>query len=148
MSASSVLSPSDSQRRVLDTWPVMEWLKDRKRAADYLDLLLAKASMSEVRLFMSRMNLGEVYYSTARQWGVPRADVVLTRMQELPIDLVSVSDAAVVQAAALKIAHKISYADGFAAGLAMELGCPLVTGDTEFLPLAKSGIIQLDWIGA
>jgi hypothetical protein len=62
MSASSVPSPSDSPQLVLDTWPVMEWLKDRKRAADYFDLLLAKSGRSAVRLFMSRINLGEVYY--------------------------------------------------------------------------------------
>jgi predicted nucleic acid-binding protein len=126
----------------------MQWLKDRKRAADYLDLLLAKARLSEVQLFMSRMNLGEVYYTTAREWGASRADVVLTRMWELPIDLVSVSDELVLHAARLKMTHRISYADVFAAGLAMELRCPLVTGDPEFLALAKSGIIELDWIGA
>jgi predicted nucleic acid-binding protein len=126
----------------------MEWLKDRKRAADYIDLLLAKARRSEVRLFLSRMNFGEIYYTTAREWGVPRADVVLADLQELPIELVSVSDEAVLQAAHLKVAHKISYADAFAAGLAMELKCPLVTGDGEFMPLAKSGILELDWIGA
>jgi hypothetical protein len=44
--------------------------------------------------------------------------------------------------------HRISYADAFAAGFAMELRCPLVAGDPEFLALAKSGIIELDWIGA
>jgi predicted nucleic acid-binding protein len=120
----------------------MEWLKDRKRASDYLDLLLAKARVFEVQLFTCRMNLGEVYHTTAREWGTSRADVVLTRMQELPIDLVSVSGELVLQT------HRISYADAFAAGLAMELRCPLVTGDPEFLALAKSGIIELDWIGA
>jgi predicted nucleic acid-binding protein len=73
---------------------------------------------------------------------------VLMGMQELPIDLVSVSDGMVLQAARLKITHTISYADAFAASLAMELKCPLVTGDMEFLALLKSGIIQLDWIGA
>jgi hypothetical protein len=74
----------------------MEWLKDRKRAADCIDLLLAKASRSEVRLFISRMNLGEIYYTTAREWGVLRGDVVLADMQELPVELVSVSDALVL----------------------------------------------------
>jgi predicted nucleic acid-binding protein len=126
----------------------MEWLKDRKRVADYIDLLLAKARLSEVRLFMSRMNLGEIYYSTAREWGGLRADVVVADLQQLPIELISVSDEAVLRAAHLKIAHKISYADAFAAGLALELKCPLVTGDGEFLLLAKSGILELDWIGA
>jgi uncharacterized protein len=148
MSASSVLSPSDSPRLVLDTWPVMEWLKDRKRAADYFDLLLAKAKLSGVQLFMSRMNLGEIYYSTAREWDASRADLVLASMQELPIDLISVFDELVLQAARLKITHRISYADAFAAGLALKLRCPLVTGGGEILPLAKLGIIELDWIGA
>jgi predicted nucleic acid-binding protein len=110
MSASSVPSPSDNPRPVLDTWPVMEWLKDRNCAADYFDLLLAKA------------------------WGVARADTVMERLHELPIHLISVSDASVLQAARLKITNKISYADAFAVGLAMELCCPLVTGIRSFSP--------------
>ena len=148
MSPSSVPSPSDSQRLALDAWPVMEWLKDRGRAADYVDLLLARSKQLQVRLFMSRINLGEVYYSTARAWDVTRADFILARMYELPIDMVSASDDAVLSFARLKIVHNISYADVFAAGLAMELRCPLVTGDPEFRALAQSGMIELDWIGA
>jgi ribonuclease VapC len=126
----------------------MEWLKDRKRAADYLDLLLAKAKLLEVRLFMSWINLGEVYYSTAREWGAGRADMVLTRVRELPINLLSVTDEAVLRAARLKAVHKLSYADSFAAALAIELRCPLLTGDVDFLPLEKAGILQVESIGA
>jgi predicted nucleic acid-binding protein len=148
MSVSFASSPNDNQRLVLDAWPVMEWLKGRKQAADRLDLLIERAKLFELQLFMSRINLGELYYSTAKTWGVARADDIWFGLHELPIRFVSVTDDSVLQAARLKAAHKISYADAFAATLAMELQCPLLTGDAEFRALERSGTVQLDWIGA
>lgn len=148
MSVNLALSPKDNPRLVLDTWPVIEWLKNRKRAADYFELLIANANASAVELFMSRINLGEVYYSTAKDWDIVRANKILEQMLLLPIEMVSVFDEGVLAAARLKSSYKISYADAFAASLAMRLDCPVVTGDPEFLMLDRAGLLKVDWIGA
>lgn len=66
----------------------------------------------------------------------------------LPIEMVGVSDEGVLAAARLKSSYKISYADAFAASLAMTLDCPVVTGDPEFLVLERTGSLKVDWIGA
>lgn len=79
MSVSLALSPRDDPRLVLDAWPVMEWLKGRRKAADYFELLIADANGSRVELFMSRINLGEIYYSTAKDWDTVRAERFLYR---------------------------------------------------------------------
>jgi ribonuclease VapC len=126
----------------------MEWLKNRQKAADYFEFLIADANASKVELFMSQINLGEIYYSTAKDWDIARADNILERMLGLPIETVSVSDEGVLDAARLKSSFKISYADAFAASLAMRLDCPLVTGDPEFLLLARAGLLKVDWVGA
>jgi ribonuclease VapC len=49
-------------------------------------------------------------------------------------------------AAGLKAKYPISYADSFAAALAMIKNCPLLTGDPEFTPLEKQGIISIQWL--
>jgi predicted nucleic acid-binding protein len=42
----------------------------------------------------------------------------------------------------------MSYADCFAAALAVRFSAAVVTGDKEFLPLQDKGLISLEWLGA
>jgi predicted nucleic acid-binding protein len=49
-------------------------------------------------------------------------------------------------ATGLKARHPISYADAFAAALAMINNCPLMTGDPEFRALEKQDIINIEWL--
>ena len=88
------LSPSNSPRLVLDAWPVMEWLEGPQACGGLLRSAACDARLSEARLFMSRINLGEIYYTTAKESGPSRAKLVLAALQELPIELVSITDEA------------------------------------------------------
>jgi hypothetical protein len=66
---------------------------------------------------------------------------------EFPFRLVQATDARVRRAAALKGQYLISYADGFAIGLAHELSVPLITGDPEIRAVADDAGIELHWLG-
>ncbi len=138
MSGNLVRFPNLRKKYVLDTWPVMEWLKDRTPVADILDDLIARADKKEIELSMSMINGGEVYYNSAREWGLARAEEILAQLRKLPIELVSARDEDVIAAARLKVVSGISYADGFAACLAIRLACPLLTGDSR-LPAVGIG---------
>jgi ribonuclease VapC len=96
---------------------------------------------------MSRMNYGEVVYSVMKDFPVGQVDKVFIAFREIPIHFHSVDDLLIDEAAALKSFHTISYADAFAAALAMRLDLPLLTGDREFLPL-KQISLKIHWIGA
>ena len=48
----------------------------------------------------------------------------------------------------LKSRYNISYADAFAAGLAIEFGCTLVTGDAKLRALETDGKLALLWMAA
>ena len=148
MSASLVLFPSAKPKYVLDTWPVMEWLKNRQPQADRLRGLIESARRGELTLRISIVNVGEVYYSSAKEWGIDRANQILEQMQELPIVFVSIEDGDVLAAARLKAVQRISYADAFAADLAIREDCRLVTGDPDFRALEYAGVLQLEWLGA
>jgi predicted nucleic acid-binding protein len=47
-------------------------------------------------------------------------------------------------AAGLKASHRMSYADCFAAGLAMKKKCELVSGDKEFKQVERD--LKIRWI--
>ena len=70
---------------VLDSWPMVAWLKGQQPGAVITRDFLQRAARREIQLLMSIVNLGEVYYSSrravgstalsarSRQWGVSRS---------------------------------------------------------------------------
>lgn len=131
--------------KVLDSWALLAWLLDQP-AAGQVESLLEQAERGEISLSMSWLNAGEVYYMTARKLGARQAEVFLTRLPSLPLRLVLPDAADVLNAAKLKAKHRLSYADAFAAALAMRDGAALVTGDPQLRTLSEA--VAVEWIGA
>jgi ribonuclease VapC len=93
------------------------------------------------------VNLGEVFYLTAKLKNLDSAELLLQRIQGMPVDVISISDAIVFAAARLKVQHRISYPDAFAVLTAIQIGAQLVTGDPELRELASRGVLKVQWAG-
>ncbi len=132
---------------MLDAWPILEWLKGREPSSSAFRRIVEDAVANRIMLSMCRMNYGEVVYSVRKVFPAGKVETALSAFREIPIRLYSVDDLLVEEAAALEAIYPISYADAFAAALALRRGIPLVTGDREFQPLELIGL-QLHWIGA
>lgn len=133
------------ETKVLDSWALLAWLLDQPAAA-HVESLLDRAERGDIALSMSWINAGEVYCMTARKRGPAQAEEFLARLPSLPLRLVSPDAAGVVSAAKLKSKYRISYADAFAAALAMQESAVLVTGDPELRTLSET--VPVEWIGA
>ena len=69
------------------------------------------------------------------------------RIKALPIKVIErIDEELLLTAAGLKAKYLISYADSFAAALALIKSCPLLTGDPEFTSLEKQGKISIEWL--
>jgi uncharacterized protein len=132
---------------VLDSWILLAWLKDQAPGADQMERLWQSAADGRMELLANVINIGEVFYLTARRKGQAAADELLTHLRSRPLQFLPASDRLVFEAARLKAAYAISYADAFAAATAMRAQSRLVTGDPEFRPLEKDGLLQLEWVG-
>jgi predicted nucleic acid-binding protein len=132
---------------ILDSWPVMEWLKDRDPAATVFEALIDRARTRRTSLYLSTINLGEIYYNSWIEWNEARAERTLERLRQLPIFVVHPTAEDAIAAARLKGRYNISYADCFTAVLALELRAPVLTGDIDFLKLAKGGLLEVEWLG-
>jgi predicted nucleic acid-binding protein len=142
-----VATPDRIDTLILDSWPVMEWLQQREPATTLFDGLLERALRGQLRLMMSRINFGEILYSC---WKLNKveADRLFADAEALPVDIISVDDDLVIEAARLKATCNASYADCFAAALAIRHDVPVVTGDKEFLGLVKvQPRLLLNWLG-
>ena len=148
MPGSSAGPGSIEQFLVVDSWPVMEWLKQREPVASAFRKIVAAAQNSDVTLLLSTINLGEIYYNSWNEWGQARAERILAEMSDLPIRLVHPTAEDALAAAKIKARFKLAYADAFAAILALEFQAPVLTGDRDFLRVLDGGLISVRWIGA
>ena len=129
--------------KVLDSWALLAFFKDEP-SGPAVEELIHKASAEKVRLYLSVVNWGEVYYGMWRAGGEKAAQDAARDISRLPIELVDADLHLTRQAATYKATHKMSYADAFAAALAKEKKAELVTGDPEFKPLEKE--IKINWL--
>jgi ribonuclease VapC len=112
---------------VLDSWAVMRLLEGSEPAASRVQSIIDEGTAA-----MSWINLGEVAYVLRRAHGADAADRTV-RDIEAAVRAVLPDRELVLEAAAIKAAHALSYADAFAAATAMRLKAPLWTADPELL---------------
>jgi ribonuclease VapC len=133
---------------VLDSWPVMEWLQERQPATAYFDALMERVLRDQIRVVMSRINFGEVLYSC---WKLKTGDpaMLFADVEALPVEVISVDDELVIEAARIKSTCDASYADCFAAAVALRFDVPVITGDRDFRELlVTQPKLRIEWAGA
>lgn len=130
--------------RALDSWAILEWMSGRQPATDLVGGLLTEAEHGQMRLLMSAINVGEVYYFLRKHDSEELAESWRDSSRTLPVTIEVPTSDDIWNAAMLKSRFPIAYADAFAAALALKYNCPLVTGDPEF---RRVDDLEVDWIG-
>jgi predicted nucleic acid-binding protein len=102
-----------------------------------VDQLLHAAALEQAAIFVSVMNLGEVFYWLWIKRSEERARQTLDGLSRLPIQIVPVDLPQAVKAAELKALHKLPYVDCIAAALALQHRATLVTADRDFEKLGR-----------
>lgn len=128
---------------VLDSWAVLAYLEDESSGQAVADLIV-EAQENASPLYMSVVNVGEVWYILAREVSEVEAEKAIAELRQLGIEFVEVTWQLARTAATFKVKGKMSYADCFAAALAKEKKTELLTGDKEFKQV--EGEIKIHWI--
>ena len=128
---------------VLDTWAVFAYLEDEP-SGEQVEDLIATAHEEQIPIYMSVVNVGEVWYTLAREVSEEEADAGVKILSDLRIQFENADWELTQEAARFKSQNKMSYADCYAAALAKSKKADLVTGDNEFKPL--DGEIRISWV--
>ena len=128
---------------VLDTWAVIAYLEDES-SGEQVEELIATAHEEQTPIYMSVVNVGEVWYTLAREVSEEEADAGVKILSDLRIQFENADWELTQEAARFKSQNKMSYADAFAAALAKNKRADLITGDNEFKPL--DGQIKIQWL--
>jgi hypothetical protein len=81
---------------VLDAWAFLAFLQKEEPAASRVRRLLLEGVDQKVKLLLSIVNLGEVYYRVGRSQGRGEADETLKAFSRLPIAVLPATDAIVM----------------------------------------------------
>lgn len=128
---------------VLDSHPLLAYF-EREEGWEQVAELLQQASAEKCHLLLSVVNWGELYYVTMREYGEEYAEKVRHALSQMPIEVRDADKELTLIASRLKAGGGLSYADCFAAALAMKRKCELVTGDKEFKQV--EGSVKVRWI--
>ena len=128
---------------VLDSWAVIAYMSD-ENIGEKVAEIMADAHENKIPIKMSIINVGEVWYSVARQTTENDAAQAINELHELGIEFVDADWETTMIAAAYKSKNKMSYADCFAAALAKRDRAELVTGDREFKEVESD--IKVNWL--
>ncbi len=120
---------------VLDAWALLALIFKEEPAAGKVKEIFENEGLSRKSIYISWINLGEVYYTIARKKGLNAAETVLDEIQMLPVRLQVPSKDDILAAATIKSKHKLSYADAFAVSLAQKINGTILTGDPEIIML-------------
>ena len=132
---------------VVDSWPLLEKARRRTQLAAF-DTLVQKADNGELRLLMSEINLGEVFYLLEKDLGTGAGEAAVRAIHAMPIEIIPLQPEEGMEAARLKARYAVSYADCFRVNLAIRNAACVLTGDPEFLRLSEAGIVHVKWLGA
>ncbi len=137
------MSESEMQsisKYVLDSYAILVFL-NREQGWEKVRDIIRDATHDRAELHMSLINMAEVRYTTARR----RSNIlqIFAALEALPITIAS-ADAYVESVINLKTRYPIALTDCFAAALAIDLNCPLITGDPEFKKLEDK--LQVEWL--
>jgi predicted nucleic acid-binding protein len=132
---------------ILDSYALL-CLFDKKRKKEYRTIrkYLEDAESGSVKLYLSKINEGEVFYKLYKYLG---GHVAIGFREDLksgvvPVQVVPVNDKRVDQASEIKAKYPLSYADAFCTELAKDMNMPIITGDSEFESVQN--VVKVLWL--
>jgi predicted nucleic acid-binding protein len=131
----------------LDACALIAFLNGEK-GQEIVGDLLKKAVDREITLYISAVNLVEVFYGYIKDLGISGAQPVIEKVNKLPIITVdTIPPFVIAEASRLKGSYKMSTADAFGLAAAANLSGTFVTSDhKELEPVEANEHINFLWL--
>ncbi len=130
---------------VFDTSTILT-LTDQEAGADEVEAILDTVSADACPIEVCAINLMELSYIALREQGGNDAAQLVALVKSWPVTWVYPDEKMLLQAAKLKVFHRLSLADALIAAVAKLHGATLVHKDPEFEALAPQiGLLTLPY---
>ncbi len=116
---------------IFDSHAILKFFQ-KEKGYERVVHLLKEIKRGKAVKYINAINLGEIIYSTKREFGDQKKLEVLANIERLNFAILPIPNSLIFQAAEYKAQYSISYADCFALASALEHKAVIVTGDPEF----------------
>jgi predicted nucleic acid-binding protein len=134
---------SVKRKELLDAYALLAFL-GREPGSEKVKSAIHAARSGRKKILMNEINVGEVYYTTARERSLDQAEALLAHLERLPIEILPNTFAEVLEAARIKARFSVSYADAFAVATAIREDAVILTGDPEFQDVEE--LVTIEWL--
>jgi len=128
---------------IFDSYALLKFFQ-REKGYEKVIHLLEEIKKAGAKKYLNAINLGEIIYSTKREFGDQKKIEVLANIERLSFTVLPVPDNLIFEAAEYKAQYGISYADCFVLASAIEYKATVVTGDPEFKKVEH--LIEIFWV--
>jgi ribonuclease VapC len=131
------------QAYVFDSHALLKFFQ-KEKGHEKIIQVLEKIQKSGGTKYINAINIGEIIYTTKREFGDQKKLEVLANIERLQFTVLPVSNTMIFQAAEYKALFSISYADCFVLASALEHKAAIVTGDPEFKKVEH--LVDIIWV--
>ncbi|MGO9093179.1 MAG: type II toxin-antitoxin system VapC family toxin [bacterium] len=128
---------------IFDSHALLKFFQKEKGYEKVVHLLEEIRKTGAVK-YINAVNLGEIIYSTKKEFGDQKKLEVLANIERLNFTILPIPNSLIFQSAEYKAQYALSYADCFALASAVEHKATLVTGDPEFKKVEH--LVNIIWI--
>ena len=128
---------------VLDSFALLTFFQ-QEPGWETVRSLFKELSITGAKAAFSRINWGEFYYIVKRRVGGEKTLEAMALIEQLPINILSVDDLLINEAAEIKSDYPIAYADAFCVATARRLNGRILTTDPEFKAVEK--LVPIQWL--
>jgi predicted nucleic acid-binding protein len=131
---------------LLDACALIAFIKQEPEGLKVKEVV-ERSIAGDATLFMSIVNLTEVYYIFIRDDGQEIADTIMQSVDALPVTVIDTIGQAVYRdAARMKVRYSMSFADTFLCATAKSINATIVTKDSEIADAEKAEPFSVFWI--
>ncbi len=127
---------------IFDSHALLKFFQKEKGYEKVVNLL-EEIRKTGATKYINAINLGEIIYTTKREFGDQKKLEVLANIERLSFTILPVSNDLIFQAAEYKAQYSISYGDCFTLASAIEHKANIVTGDPEFMKVEQ--LVNIIW---
>ncbi|MDI6732268.1 MAG: PIN domain-containing protein, partial [Candidatus Margulisbacteria bacterium] len=102
------------------------------------------AYKKKTALFLSCVNLGEIYYIIYRNYSPSAADQAISMIKLWPLRLIDAKMDMAIIAGRVKAENALSYADAYVVAAALSKKAAIITGDPEFKQIED--LVEVQWL--
>jgi predicted nucleic acid-binding protein len=128
---------------IFDSHALLKFFQ-KEKGYEKVTHLLEEIGKTGTAKYINAINLGEIIYSTKKEFGDQKKLEVLANIERLKFTILPIPNDLIFRAAEYKAQYSISYADCFALASAVEHKAILVTGDPEFKKVDHP--VEIIWV--